>query len=119
MATQKEGRPAVGNNGTAQKSYHGDESSVPDVRGTRLIGASVGAQLERELTRLVSGEIGLHELDPGLAAWYTRGYHDGQVAAGENTTAALSKLDTVTAELARVNAECDRLSALLYGVGVI
>jgi hypothetical protein len=43
-----------------------------------LIGASVDAELDATLWRLVNGEIAIHDLTPALAAWWHVAHYFGE-----------------------------------------
>jgi hypothetical protein len=66
----------------------------------RLIGATVDDHLEATLWRLVAGEIGLHQLTPALAGFWSLAYDQGRASR--------------QAELDRANADADRYYRAAY-----
>lgn len=72
----RESRPQLGEAGAAEDQV----TARSALDSTSLVGAAVEKQLDATLWRLIAGEIGLHDLTPALAGWYTLGYDAGRAA---------------------------------------
>lgn len=68
---------------------------APDRTAARLIGAPMQKPLDAALWRLVTGEIGLQDLTPGLMGFYTLGHDAGMQAA---QSAAQERADALQRE---------------------
>lgn len=60
---------------------------------TECVGHLVEKQLDSTLWRLVSGELGLHELPPALAGFYSIGFAHGQESVQAQLEQAQSDRD--------------------------
>ncbi|HEY5224961.1 MAG TPA: hypothetical protein VIJ18_18175 [Microbacteriaceae bacterium] len=81
---------------TEIKQAGGLNSSVSDTHDkTALIGSTVEKSVDATLWKLVLGQIGLHDLTPALAAFWTLGHASG--------------IASCRAQIARLENEADRL----------
>lgn len=109
MSAERESRPAATKPGAAQvgavklRTVFSLAPDPADSPKPALIGASMEKPLDATMWRLVLGEIGLHELTPGLAAFYTLGH-----AAG---------VDSIAPQLAQAIADRDRYYMAAFNTG--